>query len=195
MTDADEPADRIASGNDLPLSGPHWTFIIKLYSSHDVQQACLLLQDNFGVDVSFLLTLLWYARNGIAFDNSDVEALDGMIASWRRDVVRPIRTIRREIKPSAAHNDAIAHFRNSIKSIEAEAEQIEIALLIQALERRIRPGLSGKATQPGPIASAIETVVTFYAARAAVPAAQLQAAQVHAAVKTLLDAAANTAVP
>jgi uncharacterized protein (TIGR02444 family) len=194
MTDADKPTDPIASGNDLPLAGPHWTFITRLYGSPDVQQACLLLQDHFDVDVSFLLTLLWYARNGIAFDDGDVEALDGMIASWRSDVVRPVRTIRREIKPIAEHNDAIARFHNKIKSVEVEAEQIEIALLVHALEQRLRPQLSGEAAQPAPIARTIETAVAFYATRAGVPAGRLEASQVQAAINIVADAAANTAV-
>jgi uncharacterized protein (TIGR02444 family) len=193
MTDAAKPADPTAPGNDLRLTGPHWTFIIKLYGSHDVQQACLLLQDSFGVDVSFLLTLLWYARDGVRFDDGDVEALDRTIASWRRDVVNPLRAIRREIKLTAGHDGAIAGFRNKIKSIEIEAEQIEIAILVQALDQRKRPGVSGKAAQPESFARTVETVLAFYAARAAAPAAQLHTPEIRAAIGVLADAVAHIA--
>lgn len=193
MTDVAKPADPIAPGNDLRLTGPHWTFIIKLYGSHDVQQACLLLQDSFGVDVSFLLTLLWYARDGVGFDDGDVEALDHTIASWRSDVVNPLRAIRREIKLTVMNDGAVTGFRNKIKSIEIEAEQIEIAILLQALDQRKRSGVSGKAAQPESFARTVETVLAFYAARAAAPVAQLHTPEIRAAIDVLADAAAHIA--
>jgi uncharacterized protein (TIGR02444 family) len=189
MTDADKPANPISPGDELQLTGPHWTFIVELYSSDKVQQACLLLQDRFGVDVSFLLTLLWYARDGAGFDNGDIEALDRVIALWRRDVVKPLRTMRREIKPTARHDGAVASYRDKIKSIEIEAEQIEIAMLIQAASQRRFAGLSGKPIQPTPIARTVETVLAFYAARAMVPAAQFRTTEVHAAINVLAEAA------
>jgi uncharacterized protein (TIGR02444 family) len=189
MTDADKSANPTAPDNDLRLTGPHWTFIIKLYGSHDVQQACLLLQDSFGIDVSFLLTLLWYARNGVGFESVDVEALDRTIASWRSDVVKPLRNIRREIKPAAQHDGVVADFRNNIKSLEVEAEQIEIAMLMQAVDQRMLPGTTGTAMQPTSITRTVETVIAFYAARAAAPAAKSQTPEMHSAIKVLADAA------
>jgi uncharacterized protein (TIGR02444 family) len=191
MTDGAEPTNPIAPGNELRLTGPHWTFIIKLYGSREVQLACLLLQDGFGVDVSFLLTLLWYARNGVEFDEGDVEALDRTIAFWRSDVVMPLRRIRREIKLTAKHDGVVAGFRNKIKSIEIEAEQIEIAILAQAVDQRGRTGVSGNAAQREPIARTVEAVVAFYAARAAAPTTQLQTPETHAAINVLADATAR----
>jgi uncharacterized protein (TIGR02444 family) len=189
MTDTDKPANPIALGNELQLTGPHWTFITKLYGSHSVQQACLLLQDSFSVDVSFLLTLLWHARDGVGFDNSEIEALDDVIAPWRSDVVKPLRTMRREIKPVASLDDFISGYRNKIKSIEIEAEQIEIAMLMRAMGQRKLTGVSGKPIQSVPIARTVETVLAFYAARARLPAAQLQTTEVKAAINVLADAA------
>jgi uncharacterized protein (TIGR02444 family) len=189
MTDADNPANPIMPGNELQLAGPHWTFVTKLYSSDAVQQACLLLQDRFGVDVSFLLTLLWYAKDGIGFDDGEIEALDHGIAPWRSDVVEPLRTMRREIKPAAGHDSAVAGFRNKVKSIEIESEQIEIAMLMRAMGQRKLTGVSGKPIQPAPIARTVETVLAFYAARGTVPLAQLQTTEVRAAINVLADAA------
>jgi hypothetical protein len=104
MTDTSRPNDQVAPGRDLELTGPHWTFIITLYGDPVVQQICLRLQDGFGVDVSFLLTLLWYAAQGVGFDDGDVAALDQAIASWRSEVVQPLRTIRpRAGSPGSLH--------------------------------------------------------------------------------------------
>jgi uncharacterized protein (TIGR02444 family) len=193
MTDPAKPTAPIAPGDDLQLTGPHWTYIIGLYGDPEVQQACLGLQDGFGVDVSFLLTLAWFAAQGVGLDEGDVEALDQAIASWRREVVTPLRTIRRAIKPAAGHDAAVAGFRNRIKSIEIEAEQIEIALLVRAVDRRKGRGASGEAAKPQPMARTVETVLTFYAARAAAPAERLQAPELRAAIAILAAAAARMA--
>jgi uncharacterized protein (TIGR02444 family) len=193
MTDASKPNDPVALGRNLQLTGPHWTFIIRLYGDPGVQRACLLLQDSFGVDVSLLLTLVWYAAHGTGVDDGDVEALDQAVASWRGDVVKPLRTIRREIKPAAEHDGTVAGFRTKIKSIEIEAEQIEIALLVQAVNQRKRSGVSGAAAKPASIARTVETVVAFYAARAAATAATWQTLEVRAAIDSLSDAATRLA--
>jgi uncharacterized protein (TIGR02444 family) len=189
MTDVDKPTNPIASGNELQLTGPHWTFVLELYNTDEVQQVCLLLQDNFGVDVSFLLTLLWYATDGVEFDDGDVEALDHTIASWRGEVVKPLRNIRREIKPTAKHDGVVAGFRNKIKSIEIEAEQIEIAMLMRAVDQRKMLGLPGTALQPASIVRTVEMVLAFYAAHTAAPSVQLQTPEVYAAINVLADAA------
>jgi uncharacterized protein (TIGR02444 family) len=192
MTDVDKPTGPIASGSELQLTGPHWTFVLELYNTDEVQQACLLLQDNFGVDVSFLLTLLWYATDGVEFDDDDVEALDHTIASWRGEVVKPLRNIRREIKPTANHDGVVAGFRNKIKSIEIEAEQVEIATLMRAVDQRKLPSLSGTAIQPASTVRTVEIVLAFYAAYAAASSVQLQTPKVLAAIKLLADAALCT---
>jgi uncharacterized protein (TIGR02444 family) len=192
MTDAARPTGPIAPGDDLQLTGPHWSFIIALYGHPGVQQACLLLQDSFGVDVSFLLTLVWFAANGVTFDDGDVEALDQAVASWRGNVVKPLRTLRHDIKPIAGHDGVVAGFRNRIKSIEIEAEQIEIAMLARAVDRR-KPGAAGKAARPEPIVRTVETVLAFHAARTAAPAAPLPAPELRAAIAILADAAARIA--
>jgi uncharacterized protein (TIGR02444 family) len=189
MSDADKPTNSITSGNELQLTGPHWTFIIELYNSHEVQQACLLLQDSFGVDVSFLLMLLWYARHGVEFNDDDIEVLFQGVAPWRSVVVKPLRTMRREIKAAAGHDSVVAGYRNKIKAVEIEAEQIEIATLKRAVDQRGMLGLPATALQPASIVRIIEMALAFYATRAAAPAAQLQAPEVRAAIKLLADAA------
>jgi uncharacterized protein (TIGR02444 family) len=190
MTDPAKPTDPIAPGNDLQLTGPHWAFILKLYGDPEVQQACLRLQDGFGVDVSFLLTLLWHAAHGIGFDHGDVEALDQAIASWRSDVVTPLRTIRREIKPAAEHDAAVAGLRTKIKLIEIEAEQIEITLLVREVKQGKGAGVSGEAAKPEQIVRTVETTLAFYAARAGVA---WQTPEVRAAITILTNAAARMA--
>jgi hypothetical protein len=109
----------------------------------------------------------------------------------RSDVVNPLRKIRREIKLTAKHDGVVAGFCNKIKSIEIEAEQIEIAILTQAVDQRGRTGVSGNAAQREPITRTIETVLAFYAARAAAPTTQLQTPETHAAINALTDATAR----
>jgi uncharacterized protein (TIGR02444 family) len=195
MTGAANPPDPIAAGHGLPLTGPHWTFILALYRDPEVQQACLLLQDRLGVDVSFLLTMLSFAKAGCALGQSDIEALDRLIAPWRRDVVQRLRAIRRETRPAAAADAAIADFRDRIKSAEIEAEQIEIAMLVRAITA-LKPA---EPASPQPSAAAIadtaERVVALYAGRAAAADRPARLGDFRATIGVVADAVVRAGAP
>jgi hypothetical protein len=90
----------------------------------------------------------------------------------------------------AERDDAIAGFRNRIKSLEIEAEQIEIALLVQALVRRAGRGAGGAPALPESIRRTVETVVGFFATKVATP---WRTPAVDAAMNALADHAARVA--
>jgi uncharacterized protein (TIGR02444 family) len=183
----------VAAGHGLRLTGPHWTFILALYRDPEVQQACLLLQDSLGVDVSFLLTVLSFAKAGYAFGPGDIEALDRLIAPWRRDVVQRLRTIRRETRPAAAADATVAGFRDRIKSAEIEAEQVEIAMLAQAVAalRSAGPAIGSAAA----IAATAAMVVAFYAGRAAAADEHARPGDFSATLGVVTDAVVRAAAP
>jgi uncharacterized protein (TIGR02444 family) len=174
------------TGTDLRLDGPHWSFICEVYGAPEVQEACLALQDNLGVDLSFLLTLLWFAKAGHGFDPAEVEVLDHLVEPWRRDVVKPLRAIRRVAKSAAATDAAIAGWRERIKAAEVEAEQIEIAMLVQAIAAR---GAAAANASASTVTSTAESVVAVYADGSAAPARRDFSAEIAA----IVDAVARTA--
>jgi uncharacterized protein (TIGR02444 family) len=50
---------------------PFWRFSLNFYRQAGVAEACIALQDDFGVDVNLMLFLLWLAANGrqLSVDN------------------------------------------------------------------------------------------------------------------------------
>jgi uncharacterized protein (TIGR02444 family) len=120
---------------------PFWNFSLEFYSRPHVAPACLELQDNAGVDVNVLLYLLFLAQQGRQLDCSDVARIDATVLTWRDRAVKPLRTLRRDLKSRLAQSDAgaIAALRTEVKRIELEAERIEQ----QMLERRVPASTMG----------------------------------------------------
>jgi len=124
------------SGDPLPLAGPHWAFALALYGQSGVAEACLSLQDRQGVDVSFLIAMLYAAAVGRRrVDAAAVALAEARVAPWRAGVVQPLRTLRRDMKQLSEIDRAeVAALRESVKGVELKSEQIELALLAGAID-------------------------------------------------------------
>ena len=106
-----------------------WQFSLKFYQDNGVSQACLMLQDSFGVDVNILLYLMWQAGRGVELNFEQIRAVDEFVADWRDNIVRPLRGTRRHLKEMAAKMDEVHRFRQDIKRIELAAEHIQQDML------------------------------------------------------------------
>ena len=137
---------------DLELEGPHWDFALRLYGRDGVAPACLVLQDEAGVDVIVLMMALFAASRGAAAGTvADVAALDAQVRGWRDDVVRPLRAVRRrmkEMRPGGPHIEAL---RNRIKADELQAEKIELAMLARVVNGDFEHGERGRLGAWGPV--------------------------------------------
>jgi uncharacterized protein (TIGR02444 family) len=113
-----------------------WDFVVDLYAKPGVAQACLELQERLGVDVSFLLTALFYAvRGGLDLSAEEIEKLDRRISAWRAEVIFPLRRLRRRLKSGDLSSQPTDEFYRRIKADELLAEQIEISALVHQLEQ------------------------------------------------------------
>lgn len=142
------------------LDNDLWRFACSFYASDGVASACLALQDKLGVDVNILLfTIFARIERGVVLDPSDLGLVDGLVLGWRGEIVQPLRGLRTRLKtgPAPAPSPFTGHLRNRIKAAELEAEQIELALLIDWLDRR--PARSGSSTAD---AETIPMMVTRY---------------------------------
>ncbi len=109
------------SGADAPERGL-WAFSLAVYAQGGVAAACLDLQDRRGVDVNLLLFALWAgAACGARLSDGEMERLDGAVAAWRDEVVRPLRAVRRRAKGEPGGQDAYAR----LKAAELAAERVE----------------------------------------------------------------------
>lgn len=136
---------------DPDLDGPHWRFALAFYSRPGVQEACLRLQDEAGLDVVFLIAALHIAMaTGQPPSHAELAAAFAGIAGWREASVLPLRAGRRALKElrSDVPDPRREAFRNRVKVLELEAEQIELAALAARLGRDGTPTSGSPGRQP-----------------------------------------------
>ncbi|WP_042695500.1 TIGR02444 family protein [Azospirillum sp. B506] len=101
-------------------ANPFWDFSLAVYGRPGVPACCLALQDRRGVDVNVLLFAAWAGLDcGIGLSADELLRIDGTVAGWREEVVRPLRALRRRAK---AEDDA---FYRRMKAAELEAERVQ----------------------------------------------------------------------
>jgi uncharacterized protein (TIGR02444 family) len=137
------------------LTGPHWAFALALYGKPGVAESCLLLQDQFGVDVNVLLIALYCAAKGAGVPSQPwLRAADDSIADLRAKVIMPLRQARRDIKGLVEASEQTESIRKRVKGLELEGEQLEQALLARLVPDR--------GIQPVDFIATIEAVVRLY---------------------------------
>src|SRR5208283_4433859 len=92
-----------------------------------VSEACIVLQDSFGVDVNLLLFLFWLASDDRQLSTDEVKMLDDNVRDWRNLTIVPIRDVRRKLKGAVTlvDPDKQEAFRNKVKAVELEAERLQ----------------------------------------------------------------------
>jgi len=106
---------------------PFWRFSLRFYRQPAVADACILLQEEVGVDVNLLLFLLWHATHNRALSAAEVAELEQRIGAWRDMTVIPLRGVRRALKspPVLVAPGTAELFRTRIKAVELEAERLQ----------------------------------------------------------------------
>ena len=106
---------------------PFWDYSLRFYADPETQAACLDLQDRLGADVNIVLYALYRASRGDQLDLGGLRQADQAVSAWRDDVVRPLRQVRRALKPHTHALSAADQSRvhDGIKKLELEAEQAQ----------------------------------------------------------------------
>jgi uncharacterized protein (TIGR02444 family) len=119
------------------MSEPFWNFSVAVYSASAVQDECLHLQDQFGLDVNLVLLCAYLgAVQGVALTSDDILSARQEVRQWQADIVRPLRAARRSLKTIELGRDAnvvnaAMNLRAQAKAAELEAERIEQTILEQ----------------------------------------------------------------
>lgn len=124
------------------MDSPLWLFAVSFYGRPGVADACLRCQDEAGADVNLVLFLLWQGGLGHRLSPDDVAGCEAAVAEWRRNVVQPLRAMRRRLK-TGPQLSAATGFRDRIKAAELEAERIELETLFHAAPSPALPGIGG----------------------------------------------------
>ena len=125
---------------------PFWRFSLHFYRQPGVPEACIALQDEYGVDVNLFLFLLWLSDDGQLLSADEVRKLDEQVRDWRNVTVIPIRGVRRKLKGARTLVDPGKQeaFRNKVKAVELEAERLQQ----EALYALAQSGPLGKHAAP-----------------------------------------------
>jgi uncharacterized protein (TIGR02444 family) len=109
-----------------------WAFALDVYARPGVSAACIALQDESGADVDIVLYALWCASRGSVLDGAALEAADAVAAPWREATIRPVREVRRALKPppgppfDAARAESL---RKALLEVELGLERMELGAL------------------------------------------------------------------
>ncbi len=107
---------------------PFWDFSLATYGRDGVADACITLQEAHGADVNILLFCAWAGRNGVRLDRAQIEAACAAVEGWHREIVRPLRSVRRRLKSAldgSPPSELQAALRARVQKIEIDAEHIE----------------------------------------------------------------------
>ena len=130
----------------LQSDNPFWQFSLAVYAAPGVAAECLALQKALDVDVNMLLFCAWLGARKTVVTAEEIETFEAMVRPWRQSVVGPLRAARNAMKamPEMAHEDVKA-LRKQILEVELRAEQIQQALLFQAItDRPLAPTAESK---------------------------------------------------
>jgi uncharacterized protein (TIGR02444 family) len=106
-----------------------WAFSLDVYARPGVAAACLRLQDELELDVNLVLLCCWLARSGRGrLNEDDLAAAEARAAPWRREIVEPLRAVRRALKTMV--DAASASLYAEIKHLELRAEREEQGRLL-----------------------------------------------------------------
>lgn len=118
-----------------------WRFSLMAYARPGVAEALIGLQDRGGHNVNLVLFGLWLALcAGDRLDAAGVARARAAIVKLDRDIVAPLRRLRRELKGDPAAD--VQDLRRRVLSLEIAAERRVQARLATSVSRRrgAKPG-------------------------------------------------------
>lgn len=101
-----------------------------LYAGNEVPAACLLLQDELGLDVNLVLWCLYAGARGTTLTEEMIATADAACAPWRANVVRPLREVRRWLKTAGPEAQAL---RKQVLAQEIDSEWHQQGLIDAAV--------------------------------------------------------------
>ena len=110
-----------------------WNHALALYARPGVETACLALQE-LGGDVCLLLCATWLQTQAVAIDETRIQALQAVAAPWQRDVITPLRALRRQWREHALADPQLTVLREQVKALELQAERTLLERLARVVQ-------------------------------------------------------------
>jgi len=146
------------------MGSPFWNFSIAVYGASAVQDECLILQDQFGLDVNLILLCAFLgAVHGVTLTSDDIASVRQEVGQWHEQIVRPLRAARRHLKTinlQDADAASAADLRRQVKTAELESERIEQILLERWADTRLATWPRGKLREA--VVANLQTLLAAY---------------------------------
>ena len=123
---------------------PFWDFTIRVYAESGVAEVCLELQNRLGADINIVLYCLWVAQQGRGrFNRPQLSEFLDRVATWRNDVILPLRTLRNRLKEGigSVPTDHSEIVRSTVKRAELDAEHTEQLFLASLMPKSSSPNI------------------------------------------------------
>lgn len=119
---------------------PLWQYSLVVYKQPAVQQTCLPLQDEHGLQVNLLLAAGWLGKQSRCLPETGWQALMAATADWQRQGIQPLRAWRRRLPA-----DTDTAFRQQALKLELQAEALEQQTLWHCLRVAVTQTVSDSA--------------------------------------------------
>ena len=108
-----------------------WDYATAVYSRPGIPESILWFQDHCRGDVPIILFISWCSIRGVPVDHQLLAQIEQMVSVWPRDVVAPLRGLRRDLKTDSKGivQETVFAFRVKLKALELEAEHLELNAL------------------------------------------------------------------
>lgn len=108
-----------------------WEYSCNVYKQADIEEACLILQNKYDVNVPLLLFLYWSGQYKGVLVSDMAELLVTETQHWNDVCIEPLRKIRADMKTKATGdaNESWWGMRESVKHLELQAEKALLAKL------------------------------------------------------------------
>jgi uncharacterized protein (TIGR02444 family) len=108
-----------------------WGFSVRVYARPGVEEVCIRLQEAWNADVPVLLFALWRGKRGCELSNTDVQEIVDTVTVWQREVITPIRQLRRRLRDA----DLLApELIAGMQAVRKELQQTELGAERRELE-------------------------------------------------------------
>ena len=120
-----------------------WDFSLEIYRLPGVADRLIALQDDYGVDVNLVLFCCWCGQEGrLPLDATFFDRVDRHFEEWRREVIKVLRGLRREMKDgiSGVSLEISEPLREKVKCLELDAERAMQSALVSLAPSVVGPG-------------------------------------------------------
>ncbi len=124
-------------------------FSYQLYDNKDIQRELLALQDELGLDVCVLLSLIWLSSRQVVIESTQLKMLLELLQPWRTEITQPLRTLRRQFGQlrgradlKQVNKDGLEVLYVSLKQLELNAENETLQRIQFFVEQELSSGLA-----------------------------------------------------